>query len=246
MKTIIVTSNLTYTPQNYNNVLESVLRDSQKYIAGVILIKINLLNILAKLPYLYFVGCENIANTLAHNIGDTLLKRKEKLFGKYNTPFIYAGSISDPKIIPWIQKIEPDLILNMRAKCMYKDSILKIPRLGCVNIHHGVLPQQRGLFCDLYALGNNREAGFTIHKMTSHVDQGQIFYQEKNKGNKNYMKYLMECSPKEAKAIASFINNVAQNNCLPEGTPNKCEQPIVTVTPDSKAIKQLQHNGLIL
>jgi hypothetical protein len=43
MKTILVTSNFTYTPENYSNVLEVVINNSRKNIAGVVLVKINLL-----------------------------------------------------------------------------------------------------------------------------------------------------------------------------------------------------------
>jgi len=246
MNTILVTSDFTYTPNNYNDVLETVLNKSQKKIRAVILIRINLLNIFYLIPYLYLSGCKNIANTLINNIIDILLKRKEKLFKKYNIPFKYVKNINGHETILWIKQIKPNLIINMRARYIFRETILSIPNFGCVNVHHGLLPKQKGLFCNLYALANNQETGFTIHKMNNKIDQGQIYYREKVKGNKNYLAYLANNAVSEGVAIANFINNLSKNNSLMKGISNKCDNPITTTTPNFSTIKQLQKKGIIL
>ncbi len=246
MKTIIVTSSITYAPENYNDVLESVLHNAREHINAVILIKINLLSILGKVPYLYFSGCKNIADTLLRNMSTAVSERKEKLFKKYDVPFIYTSSINDPKIVSWIKQRKTDLLLNLRGRCIYKDTVLKIPQLGCVNVHHGILPQQRGLFCDLYALAEKRATGFTIHEMTNQIDQGKIFFQEKVEWSNNYMDYLARVSLREGLVLVSFMNQVAKRGALPEGIYNKFEQSIVTTTPNFKTIRRFQSCGMIL
>ena len=246
MKTILVTSDLTYAPQNYSNVLEFVISNSRQQIAGVVLIKINLLNIFGKVLFLYFSGCRNIAKTLTLNLFSTLLREKKKMLKKNNIPFIEVKSINNEKAILWLKQVSPDLIVNMRARCIYRDSVLRIPRLGCINVHHGILPQQRGLFCDLYALAENKETGFTIHRMTSQIDIGQIFYQVKIESEKDYMKYLSKVSRREGTAISTSINKIMANGFLLESALEKCGNSIVTTTPDFKTIKQLQHKGIIL
>ena len=246
MKIILVTSDLTYTPQNYSNVLEFVMSNSKQKIAGVVLVKVNLLNIFGKVLFLYFSGCRNIAKTLTSNLFSTLFREKEKLLKKYNIPFIEVKSINNEKAISWLQQVSPDLIVNMRARCIYRDSVLRIPRLGCINVHHGILPQQRGLFCDLYALAENKETGFTIHQMTNQIDIGQIFYREKIESEKDYMKYLSKVSRREGIAISTAINKIMANVFLLEGALEKCDNSVVTTTPDFKTIKQLQHKGIIL
>ncbi|KKQ88160.1 MAG: hypothetical protein UT12_C0026G0007 [Candidatus Curtissbacteria bacterium GW2011_GWC2_38_9] len=246
MKTILVTSDLTYAPQNYSNVLEFVISNSRQQIAGVVLIKINLLNIFGKVLFLYFSGCRNIAKTLTLNLFSTLLREKKKLFKKNNIPFIEVKSINNEKAILWLKQVSPDLIVNMRARCIYRDSVLRIPRLGCINVHHGILPPQRGLFCDLYALAENKETGFTIHRMTSQIDIGQIFYQVRIENEKDYIKYLSKVSSREGMAISTSINKIMANGFLLESALEKCGNSIVTTTPDFKTIKQLQHKGIIL
>lgn len=246
MKIILVTSNLTYTPQNYNDVLEFVLSNSKQQIVGIVLVKINLLNVLGKVLFLYISGCRHIANTLARNFINTLFNRKKKIFKKYNIPFIDVKSINNSKAISWLQQIRPDLIINMRARCLYKDTVLGIPRFGCINVHHGILPYQRGLFCDLYAIAENNETGFTIHKMTNKIDVGQIVYQEKIISNKNYMEYLSNVAKSEEVAISNLINKITLNDLQPMDESVKYNNSIVTTTPDFRTIKQLQRKGIIL
>jgi folate-dependent phosphoribosylglycinamide formyltransferase PurN len=246
MRIILVTSDLTYAPENYNDVFEHVISNAFQHLAGVVIVKINKISVLAKVPYLYFTGCNNMASTLIRNLTDVLSGRKRKFIAEFKIPFVFANSINDERVIAWLKSMKPDLILNMRARCIYKEAVLQIPRLGCVNVHHGILPSQRGLFCDLYAIADNKATGFTIHRMTSNIDQGGIFHTQEVDENKNYMNYLAGVAPKEKRAIVKFIENVVQNNSLPKSKPNQEQKSIFTTTPNFKKIKELQHKGIIL
>lgn len=246
MKVILVTSEITYCPQNYTQALEAVLKYSREHIVGVIIIKISLFSVYKNIAYLRFAGCNNMQRTLSENIRESHSKQKELLFKNHSIPVIYAKDVNDDDVISWLKQTKNDLIINMRTRCIYKEHVLKIPQLGCINVHHGILPEQRGLFCDLYALADNRSVGFTIHKMTERIDGGPIFYQETFEKDKNYMSYLKRVSSREGAAVANFINEVAQKGVLPEGRPNICNKPVVTTTPKFRTIKQLQHKGMIL
>ena len=246
MKTVLVTSEITYCPQNYTQALEAILKYSREHIAGLIIIKIGLFRVYKNIAYLRFAGCNNMQRTLLENISESRSKQKELLFKNHNIPVIYAKDINDDDVISWLKQTENDLIINMRTRCIYKKSVLRIPRLGCLNVHHGILPEQRGLFCDLYALADNRKAGFTIHKMTEQIDGGQIFYQKTFEKDKSYISYLEEVSSKEGAAVANLINEVAQKGVLPAGKPNICNNPVVTTTPNFRTIKQLKRKGMTL
>jgi len=246
MKILLVTSDLTYAPENYNNVFEYVTSNASQHLVGVVIVKINKFSVLAKVPYLYFAGCNNMSNTLIRNLADASSGRKRKFLAALKIPFIFANSINDAQTIAWLNSMKPDLILNMRARCIYKEAVLQIPQLGCVNVHHGILPSQKGLFCDLYALADDKKAGFTIHQMTNGIDQGSIFRTQEADKNKNYIDYLTEVASKEKQAIVKFIENVVQNNSLPESKPNQKQKSFFTTTPNFKKIKELRHKGIIL
>ena len=246
MQIILVTSDLTYVPKNYNDVFEYTINNASQHLAGVVIVRVSKISVLAKIPYLYFAGCKNIANTLIRNLADTLSGRKRKFLVELDIPFVFANNINDKRTIAWLKSIKPDLILNMRARCIYKEAVLQIPRLGCVNVHHGILPSQKGLFCDLYALADDKKAGFTIHQMTNGIDQGSIFSVQEADKNKNYIDYLKQVASEEKQGIVKFIGNVVQNNSLPESKPNQKQKSIFTTTPNFKKIKELQHKGIIL
>lgn len=246
MKIILVTSDLTYAPKNYNDVFEYVINNVSQHLAGVVIVKISKISILTKVPYLYFAGCNNTAVTLIRNLADVLSGRKRNFLNELKIPFIIVNSINNERTIAWLKSMKPDLILNIRARCIYKEAVLQIPWLGCVNVHHGILPGQRGLFCDLYALADGKAAGFTIHRMTSGIDQGSIFHTQEAGINKNYIDYLAEMASKEKRAIVTFIENIVQNNSLPESNPSQGQKSVFTTTPNFKIIKELQHKGVIL
>ena len=67
-----------------------------------------------------------------------------------------------------------------RSACPFilKPSVLRQPRLGCINIHHAPLPRYKGMmptFWQLYQ--GERHVGLTIHSMTEKIDEGTALLQ---------------------------------------------------------------------
>lgn len=249
MKTLIVTSDVTYVPHNQQPLFEELFSGAASHIAGLIVLDVVSANLFKQIAGLYFSGCTNFANCLVRNIIHLPLKKREALWKAHGSPILRARSMNEPRIIQWVRENNIDLIVNVRTRCVYREKILNTPKLGCVNIHHGVLPKYRGTFCDLYALSESRPAGFTIHRMNEEVDTGEIlFSKEVSNGNeKNYMKYLSTTGTEEGKALVNLINYIAEHGALPKGSPNRCSEPVVTKTPRGKAeIKNLRTSGMVL
>lgn len=58
--------------------------------------------------------------------------------------------------------------------------IFSIPKFGMINIHHEQLPEYQNAQSVIWQLYNNsKETGYTIHKIDSKIDTGEIVYQEK-------------------------------------------------------------------
>jgi len=247
MKIVLVTSQITYVPENSFDFYEELLKKNSSSIAGLFIVKNLSFGLLAKIAWLYSMRCNNIANTLARNVLQLPNKKIERLFAKYNTPTVKLNSVNDRKIIDWIKVKQIDLVINFRARCLFKKELLEAPGLGCVNIHHGILPKYRGLFCDLYALYDNRPAGFTIHKMEQEVDAGNIYLTKMvSTGEKDYREYLSRLASEEAMALSAFIDLVEENNELPIGTPNISDEKIITKTPSREEVKKMLARGIIL
>ena len=64
-----------------------------------------------------------------------------------------------------INKLKPHLICNWGHNQLFKDKILNLPQLGCVNLHPGLLPFGRGSGAIQGEILNGRKIGWTCHFM---------------------------------------------------------------------------------
>ena len=80
-----------------------------------------------------------------------------------------------PRFVDEVRTLDPDLILVNSYSMRVGAELLGLPRLGCVNVHGGLLPEYRGSNPIQWALLNDeRETGVTIHYMTEEFDRGDI------------------------------------------------------------------------
>jgi len=248
MKVIFVTSEVTYVPQNCLFFFNEVLRNNPSNISGLIIIKNNSLDLLPKAMWLYALGCKNFACCLIHNIVELPLEKRGRLFKKNSLPVLKVKNINDPKIISWIKRNKIDLIINIRTRSIFKEDILSSTKFGCINIHHGLLPKYRGIFCDLYALSENRPAGITIHRMSKKIDDGEIIYTKEvsNNNEKNYINYLSTTGSEEATLVRNLIKYIEKYKSLPKGINNYDANFVITKTPNRNKIREMQKGGMIL
>ncbi len=77
-----------------------------------------------------------------------------------------------------LREAAPDLILVCSYTMLLPDAVLRVPRLGAVNVHGGLLPQYRGPHVTQWAIINGeRETGVTLHYMDGGFDTGPIIAQ---------------------------------------------------------------------
>lgn len=248
MKALIVISEINYIPSNCYDFLKIVLQKNRNDIAGVLIMQNSSLSIILQITGLYMLGCRHFATTLLWNILTFSFNKRESLYKSFKIPVIKATNVNDNKVIQWVKKMDIDLIINMRTRYIYQKEILSIPTFGCVNIHHGILPKYRGLYCDLYALFENRQAGFSIHEMTDKLDDGRIIYKKSisKVGEKDYIEYLSSLAPFEADAIHTLINQINHLGKLPAGISNTNVNPIYTKTPNKHQIRDMIRAGMVL
>jgi methionyl-tRNA formyltransferase len=79
-----------------------------------------------------------------------------------------------------LRKLKPDLIVVAAFGQILPQSILDLPRFGCINVHTSLLPKYRGAAPIQWAILNDEyETGVTIMKMDAGMDTGAILTQEK-------------------------------------------------------------------
>ena len=90
--------------------------------------------------------------------------------------------INSPSSRKMMEGIQPDLIISIYFDQWVSSEVLKIPRLGCINLHHAYLPEFAGPFPNFWALLMKRgRVGVTVHYMNEDLDAGDIIAQEEIK-----------------------------------------------------------------
>lgn len=252
MKVLLVTSELTYMPKNYQGLFEVLLREVPEVIHGLALLENFDHKVIKSIVGLPLLGANNIFKELCRNILALPRAKREKLFYQYSKAVYRLKTMNHSDAIKIVKSEGIDLIVNLRTREIYKSEILEAPKFGCLNIHHGLLPHYRGTMCDLFALSENRPAGFSIHRMNRKIDAGEIYkVQEVSDGtDRNYCHYLAKTAEIEGMALANllrdFKKSLDEGRSLPAGIPNISDSKVYTKNPTRKIIKEMKRKGMIL
>ena len=87
---------------------------------------------------------------------------------------------SSEEISTAIEDVIPDLLVVSSYRIIIPDNILKIARLGAINLHMAPLPKYRGAHPENWALINGEDwMGYTVHYLDSGIDTGDIIAQDR-------------------------------------------------------------------
>lgn len=251
MKFIIVTSRITYVNNNYCEFTDELTKRFPKELIGIIEIQNLSLHLLSQILWLYKSHCPHMATTLLKNYNPLNKKSRWKQAEQLGIPILKAKNINDSIVLDWIRNKNVDIIINARARNIFKKDILQIPKIGCINIHHGLLPHHRGIFCDLDALYRHKDAGFTIHQMTSKIDDGIILDKQivcKKRQITDYQDYLTKSTIMEAAALSKVLHAIKNEKTLYIKThqKNTTQKPTYHTTPNSAKLADIKQSGIIL
>jgi methionyl-tRNA formyltransferase len=74
-----------------------------------------------------------------------------------------------------LKALEVELIVVYSFTMILPQEVLKVPSIGCINIHPGLLPEYRGPHVLNWVIINGEEkTGVTIHHMDADIDTGDI------------------------------------------------------------------------
>jgi methionyl-tRNA formyltransferase len=77
-----------------------------------------------------------------------------------------------------LRELQPDLVVSVSCPQIFKQELLELPRLGCINLHSALLPHYRGMLPTFWVLAKGEEkTGVTIHHMSAGIDGGGIVLQ---------------------------------------------------------------------
>ncbi len=97
-----------------------------------------------------------------------------------NLPVLQPEKARQESFVQTLRDLRPDLIVVAAYGQILPQSILDLPRLGCLNVHTSLLPKYRGAAPIQWAILNgDAETGVTIMKMDAGLDTGDMLLQVK-------------------------------------------------------------------
>lgn len=251
MKIAIICSKVTFVPNNYMPFITKAINELNKIDIEVHLIisQNNSWEYLKKGALLFLAGARDCGLELMKNELQTRFSCPKEQYAKQSKiSFIKVSNLNSDMTLSYIRENQIDLLVNARTRTIFKRGLLNIAPLGAINIHHGLLPKDRGTLCDLYEISEKRDAGFSIHKMSEKLDDGEILktycVQDAASENRNYRLYQLKCMNDEADQLTNLIKETTELKTLPTGQQNSHKDVRYYKTPNLKTIRSLLEKGI--
>jgi peptidoglycan/xylan/chitin deacetylase (PgdA/CDA1 family) len=98
----------------------------------------------------------------------------DRLAMRYGFRVFEAGNLNGARAIEILRSAGADLGIVLGTRVL-KEDVFAVPRLGCVNLHKGRVPEYRGMPPGFWELYDGREsAGVTIHFVDRGLDTGDV------------------------------------------------------------------------
>lgn len=112
--------------------------------------------------------------------GRKVVSSPVKVFAdRYKIPVLQPKKVWTSEIQQKLRDIAPDAIVVVAYGQILPESILQIPRLGCINVHASLLPKYRGAAPIQQAIiQGETETGITIMLMDKGMDTGDMLLQK--------------------------------------------------------------------
>ncbi|MBU1108337.1 MAG: hypothetical protein KKB51_16810 [Candidatus Riflebacteria bacterium] len=252
MKTIYVTSDVTYVKDNYLSLVDRVTDPANVpagvEVAAVIIIKVPEKLLLKNILGLLAIGAPHFSFALLRNLVQSRINDpRVKVLRERGLEVYRCSSVNTAGALKFIGGIEPDLMVNMRTRNIYKKPVLDLPKIGCINIHHGLLPENRGTLCDMWAWIEGRPVGFTIHWMNEKIDDGDIIdrCEVDTTGCRSYIEIPYRSSQIEAGCLLRNLERISREGHF-VGIPNRTDNINYTRTPPPAKIAEIRRRGFRL
>ena len=101
-----------------------------------------------------------------------------QLANSYGLPVVERSDLNSQDFINMVKQHNADLFISVASPIIFKENLIKTPKLDCINIHNAPLPNYRGMLPNFWQLYHGeKNAGITIHRIFTGIDTGDIIKQ---------------------------------------------------------------------
>lgn len=243
MRAALVTSALTFVPRNYQGFVQPLLEDPRV---------IGLIECANKEWHYAAKGLALVASRAAPDLGRQLIRNffedttslRRRQCERLGKTFMSISTPNSREFLEFIENHRIDLVINARTRFIYHRKTLNAPQIGCINIHHGLLPDQRGLMCDFWSHLENQDSGFSIHVMTPKLDDGPILRAVPVPTDRSdYLNSIEVAAEMEARVCSELIGEIERTGKL-AGTPNSSDKCVYRSNPGLFDFYRLRRKGV--
>lgn len=102
----------------------------------------------------------------------------EQVCRQHGIRVVHARDLNAPEFLAEIGSWNLDLIVSVAAPQVFRETLIALPRQGCINIHNSKLPKYRGMLPNFWQMFHGEKAvGTTIHRINPGLDDGDILMQ---------------------------------------------------------------------
>lgn len=96
----------------------------------------------------------------------------------YGVNVIERSDINSKDFLSLIKRYNADLFISVASPIIFKQEIINIPKLDCINIHNAPLPNYRGMLPNFWQMYHGeKKIGITVHRIETGIDTGAIISQ---------------------------------------------------------------------
>ncbi len=165
----------------------------------------------SRYTYLKMMGRKKIRTNESGVIPKTYTLKQ--LAYAYSLNVIERSDLNSKDFQLFIRQYNPDLFISVASPVIFKEDLIKIPKLDCINIHNAPLPKYRGILPSFWQLYyGEREAGITIHKINTGIDTGDIIAQHfvPIESNETLNSLIVKTKKEGAKLMVGVIEDFRQ------------------------------------
>ncbi|MHC4560181.1 MAG: formyltransferase family protein [Planctomycetota bacterium] len=91
---------------------------------------------------------------------------------------LYSDALYEETTLEKLRNMHIDLIILAWWPYILKESLIRVPRLGCLNFHPSYLPNNRGKHPYFWSIVEGVPFGVTLHFVDGGIDTGDTVFQE--------------------------------------------------------------------
>jgi methionyl-tRNA formyltransferase len=92
---------------------------------------------------------------------------------------IDGSRLETPEVLETIERLRPEIGLSVLFGYILRPGVRRLFSEGCVNLHPGYLPYNRGAYPNVWSIVERTPAGATLHYVDDGIDTGDIIEQSR-------------------------------------------------------------------